>query len=123
MIKKFMQGLVRAELEEQISANTKKVLWVYGALGAVAGVFVVGASIRSYVQRVDEKLALLDRLAREEEQKIAQDRELAEANQLLGDIERAKRLTAAHDASEKERAAEREALRELTRQRMTRQVQ
>jgi len=126
MIKKFMQGFVRAELEEQQSANLKTVIWIYGAIGTAAGIVGIGAAIKGFIDRVgalERKMELLDRVIVEEEQREARERELAQAYQLLGNIERAKSLTAAHEAMEKERATELAALRELTRQRMARQAQ
>ena len=46
MFKRFMQSVMRVEIEEQTSTNLKTVLWIYGAIGAAASVFGVGEGVR-----------------------------------------------------------------------------
>ena len=72
------------------------------------------------VERIEHKLSLLDRVVREEEKKVSDERELMEAYQMLSRIEDAKRTTAAHDAASKQEWLECEAVRELARQRAQR---
>lgn len=126
MIKKLMQGLVRAELEEQQRANLKIVLLVYGAVAAAAGLFGIGGLIKDFLERVEnieKKLAMLDGLVQQEERREAQERAVNEAYELLGKIESAKKRVAEHEAEAKQTRSEYEAVRELGRQRMMRSAQ
>lgn len=121
-----MQRLVRAEIDERTSANFKTVLWVYGAMGAAAGLFGVGTAIKSFIGRVDrieKKLGMLDRLVREEEKRANDEQALMEAYALLGRIEQAERTISEHKAADKERWTEREAMQELLRRHMAHNAQ
>ena len=80
-------------------------LSIYGAIGAAASVFGVGVASKEFVdrvERIEHNLSLLDRVAREKEKNVSDERELTEAYQMLSRIEDAKRTTAANDAARRQ---------------------